>query len=121
MAEEAEESNLVIFPFINRKIEIMHLYAPIEPHNLILVTCGVSKQVKIEVLEKDDTNLRIVVRDADVPLMNALRRIALAEVPCMAIDEVVMIENSSILQDEMIAHRLGLISIKNRLRRIQPS
>ncbi len=71
--------------------------------------------MKIEVLEKDDTNLRVIVRDADVPLMNALRRIVLAEVPSMAIDEVVMIENSSILQDEMIAHRLGLVPLKTDL------
>jgi len=71
--------------------------------------------VKIEVLEKDETNLRIIVRDAEVQLMNALRRIGLAEVPAMAIDEVVMIENSSILQDEMIAHRLGLVPLKTDL------
>ena len=61
--------------------------------------------MKIEILEKNDNNFRIIVRDADVPLMNALRRIALAEVPSMAIEEVVMIENSSILQDEIIAHQ----------------
>jgi DNA-directed RNA polymerase subunit D len=72
-------------------------------------------QVKIEVLEKDETNLRLIVKEADVPLMNALRRIALAEVPTMAIDEVVMIENSSILQDEIIAHRLGLTPLKTDL------
>jgi DNA-directed RNA polymerase subunit D len=72
-------------------------------------------QVKIEVLQKDASNLRIAVKDAEVPLMNALRRIALAEVPCMAIDEVVMIENSSILQDEIIAHRLGLTPLKTNL------
>jgi DNA-directed RNA polymerase subunit D len=71
--------------------------------------------VKIEVLEKDETNLRLIIRDVDVPLMNALRRIALAEVPSMAIDEVVMIENSAILQDEIIAHRLGLIPLKTDL------
>ncbi len=71
--------------------------------------------MKIEVLQKDETNFRIVVKDADVPLMNALRRAALAEVPNMAIDEVVMIENSSILQDEMIAHRLGLVPLKTDL------
>jgi DNA-directed RNA polymerase subunit D len=71
--------------------------------------------VKIEVLEKNDINLRIAVRDVDVPLMNALRRLALAEVPCMAIEEVVMIENSSILQDEIIAHRLGLTPLKTDL------
>ncbi|MCW4046894.1 MAG: DNA-directed RNA polymerase subunit D [Candidatus Bathyarchaeota archaeon] len=71
--------------------------------------------MKIEVLEKNDTNLRVVVKEADVPLMNALRRMALAEVPSMAIDEVVMIENSSILQDEIIAHRLGLTPLKTDL------
>jgi len=71
--------------------------------------------VKIEVLEKTETNLRLTIRGVDVPLMNALRRIALAEVPSMAIDEVVMIENSAILQDEIIAHRLGLIPLKTDL------
>ncbi len=71
--------------------------------------------MKIEVLEKDETNLRLIIREADVPLMNALRRIALAQVPSMAIDEVVMIENSSILQDEIIAHRLGLTPLKTDL------
>ena len=74
-----------------------------------------SQQVKIEILEKDEINLRIVVKDADVPLMNALRRLALAEVSCMAIDEVVMIENTSILQDEIIAHRLGLTPLRTNL------
>ena len=71
--------------------------------------------MKIEVVEKNEANLRLIIRDVDVPLMNALRRIALAEVPSMAIDEVVMIENSSILQDEIIAHRLGLTPLKTDL------
>jgi DNA-directed RNA polymerase subunit D len=82
---------------------------------IILTIVECPRQVKIEVLEKDDTNLRVVIKDADVPLVNALRRIALAEVPSMAIDEVVMIENSSILQDEIIAHRLGLTPLKTDL------
>ena len=71
--------------------------------------------MKIEVLEKDETNLRLLIRDVDVPLMNALRRIALAQVPSIAINEVVMIENSAILQDEIIAHRLGLTPLKTDL------
>ena len=71
--------------------------------------------MKIEVLEKDEVNIRLAIKGVDVPLMNALRRIALAEVPSMAIDEVVMIENSSILQDEIIAHRLGLNPLKTDL------
>ncbi len=71
--------------------------------------------MEIEVLEKDDKNMRLLINGADVPFMNALRRIILSEVPCMAVDEVVMLENSSVLQDEMIAHRLGLIPLKTDL------
>lgn len=71
--------------------------------------------MKIDVLEKNDNNIRLIIREVDVPFMNALRRITLSEVPSMAIDEVVMIENSSILQDEVIAHRLGFIPIKTDL------
>jgi DNA-directed RNA polymerase subunit D len=71
--------------------------------------------MKIEVLEKHDNDMRLLIREVDVPYMNALRRTVIAEVPCMAIDEVVVIENNSILQDEMIAHRLGLVSLKTDL------
>ena len=82
---------------------------------IIITHYGVSKQVEIEVLEKDDKNMRLLIRGVNVPFMNALRRIVNAEVPCMAVDEAVMIENSSILQDEIIAHRLGLIPLKTDL------
>jgi len=71
--------------------------------------------VEIEVLEKNDVNMRLLIRGVDTPFVNALRRTVLAEVPCMAIDEVVIIENSSVLQDEIIAHRLGLIPLKTDL------
>jgi DNA-directed RNA polymerase subunit D len=76
---------------------------------------GVSKHVEIRVLEKDDTNMRLLIRGVDVTYMNALRRLITSEVPCMAIDEIVMIENSSVLQDEIIAHRLGLVPLKTDL------
>jgi len=71
--------------------------------------------VEIQVLEQDSTAIRLHIQGADAPLINALRRITIAEVPCMAIDEVVMIENSSLLQDEFIALRLGLIPLKTDL------
>jgi len=71
--------------------------------------------VQIEVLERDENNIRMLVRDIDVAFLNSLRRIILAEVPCMAIDEVVIIENSSVLHDEILAHRLGLIPLKTDL------
>lgn len=71
--------------------------------------------MEIKVLEKDDRNIRLLIRDVDVAYMNALRRVIIAEVPCMAIDEVVVLENSSVMQDETIAHRLGLVPLKTDL------
>ena len=46
---------------------------------------------------------------------NALRRICLNGVPVFAIDTVDIIENSSVLPDEGIAHTLGLIPLKTEL------
>lgn len=49
-----------------------------------------------------------------IPLQyaNALRRICLNGVPVFAIDTVDIIENSSVLADEGISHRLGMIPLK---------
>ena len=47
----------------------------------------------------------------DAPIANALRRILLAEVPTIAIETVFIKCNTSILQDEVLAHRLGLIPL----------
>ncbi|RLI19718.1 DNA-directed RNA polymerase subunit D [Candidatus Bathyarchaeota archaeon] len=71
--------------------------------------------MEIEVIEKDENSIKMLVRNVDVAFLNSLRRIILAEVPCMAIDEVVIIENSSVLHDEILAHRLGLIPLKTDL------
>jgi len=71
--------------------------------------------VEIQILEKTDEYMRFIVSGVNVPFVNALRRIMLTEVPTMAIDEIVILENSSILNDEILAHRIGLIPIKTDL------
>jgi DNA-directed RNA polymerase subunit D len=71
--------------------------------------------MEVRILEKTDLTTRLIIEGADSSFMNALRRIMLTEVPSMAIDEVVIIENSSMLHDEILAHRLGLIPLKTDL------
>ena len=66
----------------------------------------------VEVVEK--SNERIVVRFSNIPrqYINSLRRLAISEVPTLAIDDVVVLENSSVMHDEAVAHRLGLIPLR---------
>ena len=71
--------------------------------------------MNIRVLERNEDSIRFLVEGIGTPLANTLRRIMLAEVPSMAIAEVVVIENSSVLHDETLALRLGLIPLKTDL------
>jgi DNA-directed RNA polymerase subunit D len=68
--------------------------------------------VKVIVLKKTEDTLRLRIEGIRPGLMNAIRRVALAETPTMAIDEVVILENQSPLFDEIVAHRLGLIPLR---------
>ena len=73
--------------------------------------------MKIKVLEKNADRVKVQLQGIDRAYANAIRRIAISEVPCMAIDEIVVLENSSIMYDELLAHRLGLIPLKTDLSR----
>ncbi len=71
--------------------------------------------MEVQLVEKTDNFMRLIIMGVDVPFLNSLRRTILAEVPSMAIDEIVVIENSSLLNDEILAHRLGFIPLKTDL------
>ncbi|KYK56860.1 DNA-directed RNA polymerases I and III 40 kDa polypeptide [Drechmeria coniospora] len=45
----------------------------------------------------------------DASLANAFRRILISEIPTLAIENVYIENNTSVVQDEVLAHRLGLI------------
>jgi DNA-directed RNA polymerase subunit D len=76
----------------------------------------------LEVINKDNQKMSVKLKDVPLQYANALRRICLNGVPIFAIDTVDIIENSSVLPDEGLAHRLGLIPIKTDLSRFnEPS
>lgn len=66
----------------------------------------------IEILKLDDEEIIFDLVGVEPPLANALRRIMIAEIPTMAIEKVNMWQNTSIIPDENLAHRMGLIPIK---------
>jgi DNA-directed RNA polymerase subunit D len=69
----------------------------------------------IQVLTSDDKKISVKIKGVSLHYANALRRICLNGIPVFAIDAVDIIENSSVLPDEGIAHTLGLIPLKTEL------
>ncbi|CCE33362.1 probable DNA-directed RNA polymerase [Claviceps purpurea 20.1] len=55
------------------------------------------------------TNASFSLMGIDASLANAFRRILIAEIPTLAIENVYIENNTSVIHDEVLAHRLGLI------------
>ena len=76
----------------------------------------------LEIISKDSKKMSVKLKGVPLQYANALRRICLNGIPVFAIDTVDIIENSSVLADEGLAHRLGLIPLKTDLARFnEPS
>jgi len=76
----------------------------------------------LDVISKDSEKIAIKLKEVPLQYANALRRVCLNGVPVFAIDTVDIIQNTSVLPDEGLAHRLGLIPLKTDLKRFnEPS
>ncbi|KAF7288661.1 Mechanosensitive ion channel protein [Mycena chlorophos] len=65
--------------------------------------------VRIRQLAKDRVNF--VLENVDLAFANSLRRVMMADLPTVAIDLVEFEENTTVLPDEFIAHRLGMVPL----------
>lgn len=66
----------------------------------------------VTITDESDTSVTFELTDASPAFANALRRTMIGEVPTLAIEDVVIAENTSGLFDEIVAHRLGLLPWK---------
>ena len=75
----------------------------------------------LDVITKDSEKIALKLKGIPLQYANALRRVCLNGVPVFAIDTVDIIENTSVLPDEGLAHRLGLIPLKTDLSKYNES
>jgi len=69
----------------------------------------------VEYVERDDRSARVLIRGLTPAFANGIRRAMIADVPTFSIDTVRFVENSSVLFDEMIGLRLGLVPLTTPL------
>lgn len=67
--------------------------------------------MEIEVIENKDNKLRFILHGSTDTFVNTLRRVIIGDVPTLAIEDIILVENTSPILDEIIAHRLGLIPL----------
>lgn len=72
--------------------------------------------MKVEIINQKENEIMFTVEGIGPALANAIRRAAMFEVPTLAIEDVYFNKNSSVLYDEIISHRLGLIPLKTDLK-----
>ena len=79
--------------------------------NEIFNLSSFTEKTNIKIISKNTEEIIFDITGIEPPLANAIRRILISEVPTMAIDTVIINQNTSIIPDEVLSHRLGLIPI----------
>ncbi|KAK8803279.1 hypothetical protein WA158_000973 [Blastocystis sp. Blastoise] len=74
----------------------------------------IDSEPTITITQTGEDFIKFTLSNVDVSTANTLRRVLIAEVPTLAIDLVKIYENTSPLNDEFIAHRLGLIPLRSK-------
>ena len=71
--------------------------------------------MSLEITNENDEKVSVKIKGVPLQYANALRRICLNGVPIYAVESIDVLENSSVLADEGVAHRVGLIPLKTDL------
>lgn len=81
--------------------------------DVVMNALNLRRVPKIEITSLTGDTIQFTLSDSDASVANALRRVMIAEVPTLAIEDVQFLNNTSHLCEEYIAHRLGLIPLRS--------
>jgi DNA-directed RNA polymerase subunit D len=68
--------------------------------------------LKVELLELSEERTKLLLSGVTAAFANGIRRACMSEVPTLAIDEIVLYDNTSVLFDEQLSLRIGLIPLQ---------
>jgi len=68
--------------------------------------------IAIKKLDEKGSVARYLIKGVSPVFINAVRRTVMLHVPCLAVEDVLIYENDSVMFDEFLTHRLGLLALK---------
>jgi len=77
-----------------------------------LIGVEVIMAISIKKLKEEDGICKYLVKGSSPAFINAIRRSMMLHMPCLAIEDVSIYENDSVMFDEFLTHRLGMLPIK---------
>ena len=75
--------------------------------------------MSLDIISQNEERVSVKLKGIPLQYANALRRICLNGIPIYAVDTIDILSNTSVLADEGIAHRLGLIPLKTEISAVQ--
>ena len=76
--------------------------------------------VEVKEIEKKERKSKLLFKGTDATMINCIRRAVMKNVPVLAVENISVYHNDSLLFDEFLAHRLGLLPIKTDLKTFNP-
>ncbi|EPQ55395.1 hypothetical protein GLOTRDRAFT_138953 [Gloeophyllum trabeum ATCC 11539] len=84
-------------------------YWPDEDHSWNLEKF--KERLRVKVTRKSNRSIEFDLVGVDASIANAFRRILIAEVPMVCIEHVYVFNNTTVMVDEVFAHRLGMVPL----------
>ncbi|KAI5174963.1 DNA-directed RNA polymerases I and III subunit RPAC1 [Nematocida sp. LUAm2] len=69
------------------------------------------ESIQIKKIEETEERLSLRIDNINASVVNAIRRTVISDCPTIAIEWVFIEENTSVMPDEMLSHRLGLVPL----------